>query len=187
MKPQKNRIYSLLGTFALLVLLFSALSACQSMGVTEYPDAAGRWKYRVDITKPDTENEGRRAHLYYRGKELAGYFSTVVIGETKYDYTFRINPSDFGGYAKDPDYSPPPLSARLGLEDEELKRGWYFAALNQRRQDTPADWIWVKRENLEAFVDPDRLYNFINKYELIPKVDEREPPVRFLFSFGVHS
>ncbi len=59
--------------------------------------------------------------------------------------------------------------------------------MDQKRQDTPADWIWVKRENLEAFVDPDRLYNFINKYELIPKVEEREPPVRFRFSFGVDS
>jgi hypothetical protein len=184
MKSQRNRTGSLLGTFALLPLLFFVVSGCQSIDIIEYPDAEGRWKYRVDITKPDTENEERRAHLFYRGKELAGHFSTVIIGETKYDYTIRINPSDFSGYAKDPNYLPPPLPTQLGLVDEEEKRGWYFAPADQRRRDTPADWIWVKRENLEAFVDPDRLYRFINKYELIPNVEEQEPSIRFRFSFG---
>ena len=184
MKLNGNSGRSLLGTFALSVLLVLMLSGCQSIDTIEYPDAEGRWRYRVEVTKPGTEEEGRRAHLSYRGKELAGYFSTVIIGETKYDYTIRINPSDFSGYVKDPDYSPPDPTNRAGLEDEEKKRGWDFAPADQRKKDTPADWIWVKRENLEAFVDPDRLHRFLTTYELIPSVEEQEPPVRFRFSFG---
>lgn len=164
--------------------MIAVLSGCQTVDTVEYPDAEAMWKYRVDFTKPGTENGGRSGHLFYRGWELAGYFSTVIIGETKYDYTIQIDPSDFGGYAKDPAYSPPPSTDLLRLEDEEKERGWYFAPADRRRADTPADWIWVKRENLQAFVDPDRLYRFLNKYELIQNAEENQPPIRFQFSFG---
>lgn len=183
MKLLVGRACKLPGVFVLVLLLFSVVSGCRTIDVIEYPDAEGKWKYRVDITRPNTENEGRRGYLFYRGRELAGHFSTIIIGETKYDYTISIDPWDFGGYAKDPAYSPPTSTTSLRVEREEQKRGWYFASANQRRQDTPADWIWVKRENLEAFVDPDKLYLFINKYELTPEPEKGEPPVQFRFIF----
>jgi len=183
MKHAKNIKRSVLLTSAPLAILVFTLFACQTIDVVEHPDAAGRWKYVVEVTKAGSEEEGRRARLYYRGKELPGHFSTVIVGETKYDYTIRIDPSDFSGYRKDQDYAPPPRASRDELQDEEEKRGWYFASADQRKRNTPADWIWVERENLEAFVDPDRLYRFINKYQIAPKVEESEPPFQFRFSF----
>jgi hypothetical protein len=178
MKFSDGRAYKLLGIFAILLLSFSAVS-CLTIETVEHPDAAGRWKYRVNITKPHTENEGRAGHLFFRGRELPGCFNTIIIGKTKYDYRIRINPSDFSGYARDPGYVPPPSTSTLKLTPEELKRGWYFAAADQRRQDTPADWIWVKRENLEAFVKPDKVYTFIDKYKLNPKPENQEAPFSF--------
>ena len=158
---------------------WAALSGCRTIAVVEHPDAAGRWRYRVDTIRANTEKEEKRGRLFYRGRELPGYFSTIIIGDTRYDFTFRIDPSHFGGYAKDSGYMPPRAAASARLDPEELERGWYFAPMDQRRQDTPEDWIWVKRENLEAFVDPDKLYRFINRYELIQAPEERESPVQF--------
>jgi hypothetical protein len=183
MKLSQGYAWKLPGLLTFMLFSLLAMNGCRTVNVVEHPDAEGRWTYRVVITKPNTENEGKRGYLLYRGKELTGHFSTIVIGETKYDYTFSINPGDFGGYARDPGYTPPTSTSPLQLTAGEQDRGWYFASADQRRQGTPIDWIWVKRENLEAFVDPDRLYKFINKYGLIPDADRQEPPFQFRLTF----
>jgi hypothetical protein len=165
-------------SLGLILLLIVGLSGCQTTAVVEHPDAAGRWRYKLDTTRPNTEKGGERGRLYYRGRQLPGYFSTIIIGATRYDFAFRTDPSGFGGYAKKPGYTPSKVVS-MRVDPEDLERGWYFAPMDQRRQNTPDSWIWVKRENLEAFVDPDKLYRFVKRYDLIQAPEEQESPFQF--------
>jgi hypothetical protein len=172
------------GFAGFLLLSLVTLGGCHTVEVVEHPDAGGRWTYRINITRPNTENEGKRGALLYRGREPAVYFSSIIIGGSKYDYLFAIEPGDFSGYIKEPGYKAPTSTSSLPLKEEELRRGWYFAPEDRRRSGTPAQWIWVKRENIEAFVDPDKLYRFSTKYGLIPESDQQKPPIQFGLRFG---
>jgi hypothetical protein len=172
------------GVAVILLSSLFTIGGCSTTAVIEHPDANGRWTYKIAVTKPNTENEGKRGSLLYRGREPAVYFSSVIIGGSKYDYLFSIDPGDFSGYAEDPEYNAPTWRSSLRLTKEEQRRGWYFAPKDQRRSGTPAQWIWVRKENIEAFVDPDKLYRFSTRYGLIPESDQQEPSYQFRLRFG---
>jgi len=56
------------------------------------------------------------------------------------------------------------------------------------KTETPGDWIWVKRENIEAYLDPSKMYALISKYKISRILDGNEDlspfRVRMGFAFG---
>ena len=78
------------------------------------------------------------------------------------------------------------MSDEQRISKEEFKRGWYLAGLNQRRTETPGDWIWVKRENIEAYLDPRKMYSLISKYKISRILDGNDDlsPFRVRMGFG---
>ena len=67
---------------------------------------------------------------------------------------------------------------------EELRRGWYTAALTEKRDETPSDWVWVKRQNLESYLNPKNLYEFVKRYRLSTIIDEDDDDDRTPFRLG---
>jgi hypothetical protein len=120
------------------------------------------------------------------------FFESIVIHGSRYDYTIRQQKGDFGGYRLDEDYQPVSGSGEgkqpepEEIDEEQLERGWYLAGLQNRRTGTPENWVWVRRLNLEAFVNPGRLREFASKFDLSTIIDEEyeRDSVRMGLGFG---
>jgi hypothetical protein len=167
-----------------VVLAMLFLLGCQTLVSKEYPGVD--WQYHIK-TDNVGENRGIKwGYLFYKGRELKSYFNIVVIRETRYDFTIKTEESEAGGFWINAKHVTPLLSDDQRISKEEFKRGWYLAGLNQRRADTPGDWIWVKRENIEAYMDPRRMYSLISKYKFSRILDggENRSPFRVRMGFG---
>jgi hypothetical protein len=167
-----------------VVLAMLFLLGCQTLVSKEYPGVD--WQYHIK-TDNVGENRGIKwGYLFYKGRELKSYFNIVVIRETRYDFTIKTEESEAGGFWINAKHVTPLLSDDQRISKEEVKRGWYLASLNQRRADTPGDWIWVKRENIEAYMDPRRMYSLISKYKFSRILDggENRSPFRVRMGFG---
>jgi hypothetical protein len=140
----------------------------QEIEVTGTPVDETAWLYQEEVTRKGTRSEGVIGHLYYKGRELEGFFTSIAIGKSKYDFVKRTHMWDFGGYKLDKTFSPPKTSGNQTVSEEELTRGWYYAPLSGRKQETPEDWVWVQRGDLRVFIDPEQLGRFIEKHELEP-------------------
>lgn len=178
---------------AVLLSAAVALTACRTLQRVEYPEPTGSWKHTTTSRwVPDHEAYREVGALAYRGRDITAYFSTVVIGERRYDYSIRRDPLSFEGYREAEGFAPAHAAAPAGAaaagaaaSPEDIRRGWYFAPLGERRGETPASWIWVKRENLESYLDPNRLEPLARRYELLPITGQlpREPEVMFHFGW----
>ncbi len=173
---------------SILMLSLLLIPGCASIVSEEYPDPDERWRYEIRLTRKGTAREGEWGRLAYRGRELPSWFSTIVISGRRFDYLIRKEPADFLGYRQiddsageeepvrtphdDPDdiHRPDPISER------ELDRGWYWADFAERKAGTPPDWVWIRRENLSAYVDPAELREFADEYELGPILREEDLP-----------
>jgi hypothetical protein len=166
--------------FAIVLLI-----GCQTLVSKEYP--AADWQYQI---KKDSVGEKRGVpwgYLFYRGRELKSYFNTVVIKQTRYDFTIKTEESEVGGFWINPEHVTPESQSTEGIGEEEFKRGWYLAGLDQKRTDTPDDWIWIRRENIEAYVDPRKMYSLISKYkisQILEDDDENISPFQIRMGFG---
>jgi len=166
-------------------LLAGWLASCATITLVEHPDPRGDWRYTVSIAGQGTPRERKWGALIYKKDTLPSAFSALVIGTTRYNFSLRVNPTDFEGYAKD-ETGPLRIEyATVPIEEKELGLGWYFGSLSQKKPNTPEDWIWVKRENLEAFLDPEKIDSFVRKLSLVPmlKIEEPQPGVGIHFLF----
>lgn len=170
---------------ALGVFLSMFMSSCASIRTRERPDPRQNWVYTVRAGSRATEADPRFGALRYRDNVLGSYFSSLVISESRFDFMIRYPEEPFRGYRRDLDFEPPEQHSEEVFTRRDHNRGWYFAALDQRKRDTPDWWIWVRRENLEAFINPDRIDEFVGQYrlgEITPTVVQPQVEVRLQFS-----
>ena len=171
-----------------LVIPLVSLAGCTTVRTRERPDPREDWVYTVRSGARRASEDLLYGELRYRGSVLPSYFSSVVIGTSRFNYSIRTPVEPFRGYRRDLDFELPADAAEYtdaaeyadaaepGPENDTVdlftrrdrNRGWYFGALHQRRRETPSWWIWVRRENLEAFLDPNRIEEFVRRYHLEP-------------------
>lgn len=170
---------------ALVVFAFTTTGCTTVQSRDEFgPDA--RWTYT--IRELPGRGEQLRGELSFRGRRLPLYFSEVVVGNRRYTAALHTTGDPFQGYREDDDFSLPEITTGAPeLSRPERSRGWYRSELTQRRTGTPEDWIWVRRENLEAYLNPGRLHAFASHYRLAEMHEAREPRVQFMFSYGIQS
>jgi uncharacterized protein YceK len=163
-----------------LLLLVVLLAGCASMISRETPDSAKIWRHEIQVARLGLQRGVPWGTLYYRGRELPDYFDSLVIGAT--GYRFLVPPNDgtlgvsaeavragaatSGGYQVDSGYTPATSASSVRIGAADLDRGWYLAGPHQRKQGTPDSWVWVKRQNLEAFLDPSAVGRFAQAYRL---------------------
>jgi hypothetical protein len=126
---------------------------------------AGYWGYSIEITNKGTRSEGQWGHLFFKGKEVKGYFQSIVADTTRYDYKERTYAWDFGGYDIMQENVRPVFSSAK-ITGDDLKTGWYEADFTARKMNTPETWIWIKSGLLQAFLDPDKIDEFISVHRL---------------------
>lgn len=178
---------------ALLVVGFISVTGCASVRTREDLQPDERWVYTV--RELPGRGERVRGELQFRSSRLPHYFSEVVIGERRFTMALRAADGDMEGYREDLHFSRIAEARALGheqsasaaepLSDSARRRGWYLGGLHERRPDTPDDWIWVRRENLEAWVNPRRVEAFATSYQLGAMNAQPQPRFQFMFSYGV--
>ncbi len=179
-----NRLPELVSRGAGMIFAILILMGCQTLVSKEFP--APEWQYQIKTDKVGEKRGVQWGYLFFKGRELKSYFNTVVIDQTRYDFTINTENLPAGGFWINAEHITPKSSSMQGIEAEEFKRGWYLASLDQKKADTPGDWIWVKRENIEAFLDPGRIYSFVSKYKISPIVggDKDSSPFQLRMGFG---
>lgn len=159
------------------ILSFTLLTGCTVTKAIPQGDDHGKlsqnsssagWKYEIEITKPGTKSEGKLGRLYYKGEEIGSYFRIIVVGNRRYTFEKRRFEWNFGGYREEIEAELPESKSDLRIADAELERGWYTARLDRRRIGTPASWVWVKRGDLEAFVNPEKIEALARIYAIAP-------------------
>ncbi|MFP4431433.1 MAG: hypothetical protein ACLFPV_09300 [Spirochaetaceae bacterium] len=160
------------------------VTACTTVTTEVRTGPEENWRYTITEPKRDTSPKGPLGKLEYRGRDIRPYFSRIVIGDRTFDYAIRIDRADFQGYRMATDQGQPEDDASL-LNDEDRERGWYFASLTGRRSGTPGDWVWVKRLNVEAFVDPSHMSRLADSLDLYPIDGNTEDEPRSGVSLGI--
>ncbi len=147
----------------LFFLISVFLISCKT--TDDHLSAAGNWGYNIEITNKGTRSEGQWGHLSYKGNEVKGYFQSIMADNTLYVYHVRRYAWDFGGYKITRENVMPKLSS-VKITQDELKNGWYKATLAGKKINTPESWIWIKRDSLEGFLNPEMIDKFIATHHL---------------------
>jgi len=172
---------------AFLVIL--AVTGCASYQTTESVQPAEHWSYTVRERVPAkgrTEYSGR---LTYRNREIEPYFSEIVVGSLRFRFLIQTEREPFSGYRRVENAgggAPETKSSSGPPAQNELRRGWYLGAADERKSGTPEEWIWVRRENLEAFVDPGRLGDLARDFKLGSIIRKPESNVQFKLTVEEH-
>ena len=124
------------------------------------------WHYGVEVTNSGTRSEGKIGHLFFRDLEIPGIFDEIIIRRTRYEYYQRSHLWDFAGYVKDSEYKNEISFQDEKICDTELKNGWYYAHKDEKKKNTPENWVWVRRENIRAFINPEKIVEFVKKHQL---------------------
>ena len=176
----------MLPTAVVLGLLLLLAVGCTSVQSREELAPDDRWSYT--IRELPGRGERLRGELTFRKRRMPLYFSEVVVGSRRFTVVLETTGEGFEGYLEDSQFSPPQtVSGGAPLGSSDRARGWYAAPLEQRRPGTPAEWIWVRRENLSAYLNPQRIDAFARNYQLAQMHEPREPRFRFMFSYGYQS
>jgi|GEM_PF-2091256 len=130
---------------------------------------SGDWEQVITTTNPGTRSEGIQSRLRYRGRDIAAWFDSLVIGSLRFEHVAGVQIWDFDGYdrvgrAAGDTIDPVPVSPA------ELDRGWYEASPTMRKQGTPEHWIRASRDDLKLILDPDRLGEIAAHHRLTPIV-----------------
>lgn len=142
------------------LLLFSCLSFADNGNFTE------NWKYEIEITNPGTRSEGKEGILLYKQNKVGDYFETVIISGNSFNFKSRMHLWDFAGYIKDKEFSKKEKYSKTKIVNNELEKGWYTGNYNEKKKNTPDSWIWISREELKAFINPEKLEEFVTKNNL---------------------
>jgi hypothetical protein len=182
--PSLNRLPDMALRGAGILFAILILMGCQTLVSKEFP--AADWQYQVKTDKVGERRGVQWGYLFYKGRELKSYFNTIVLDQTRYDFTINTEKSQYGGFWINEEHQTPIAANTQGIKAEEFKRGWYLASLDQKKADTPGDWVWVKRENIEAYVDPSKIYSLVGKYKISPILDgdEDSSPFQLRMGFG---
>jgi hypothetical protein len=153
-----KRIYTIL----VLALLFSSCLTLQEEPVRQ----PAVWQYEIEITDPGTRSEGKIGHLLYNGTEVPFLFDQIFVDGRLYSFHYKTNPWDFGGYQCDDIPVHFHTDMNMKIVENEINQGWYLTENLQKKVLTPEYWIWIKRDTIEAFLDPNRIDSFIQAFDL---------------------
>ncbi|MBN1798560.1 MAG: hypothetical protein JW822_08275 [Spirochaetales bacterium] len=152
----------------IVVIIFS--SACKTADADNAVQKNGSWTYEIETTLPGTKSEGQWGHLYYKGKEVPPVFELMLVNNTLYIYRIRELAWKFGGYEKQATAESKIVESSEKIATAEMEKGWYRAARDQWKTGTPSTWIWTKRDELKAFLDPAKMDLFVSHNKLKPLV-----------------
>ena len=191
-KPMKRLVVE--SVFAILLAGTLLITGCATVQRREGVPPDERWVYTV--RELPGRGERLRGELRFRNYRLPDYFSEVVIGERRFTMALRAATGPYEGYREDTAFTldraigeliaqQPPEDEPSSLSTSERTRGWYLGGLHERRVDTPDEWIWVRRENLEAWVNPRRIEAFASSFQIAGMNEHPQPRFQFMFSYGV--
>ena len=162
-----------IGTITIVTVLLSL--GCATVRERERLPERPDWEYVVRVSTRD--DQVRHGELRFKGEAVEPVFSSVVIEDEKFTYVLRTADEPFRGYRREAEFTLPVGPADVDFELHDRSRGWYLAELGNRRAGTPEGWVWVRRENVEAYVDPTRLREFASHHRLnqieTPQVETR--------------
>jgi len=148
---------------SLMILVFTDAGTSGTQEVS-----AVSWEYRIETTLTGSRSEGRVGRLYLNGEELHPYFESVIIDSQLYAWKQRIHLWDFGGYEVTGEVPVPSGAIQKLVSIGDLKNGWYEASYEARRKYTPSQWIWVSTGEVEAWLNPAQIEEFITAYSIRP-------------------
>ncbi len=178
----------------LLVLAASGLVFLAGCATVRTRDTLGPerdWEYRIRVQPRVGAQDLETGELRYRGRTVPAVFSEVVLFGQRYEYRYRTEQDTFQGYRLDEDFEPAEITERgPELTRRDRSRGWYLAEYDERRPGTPSGWIWVRRENLNAYLDPRQIREFAAHYGLAElagrTMAERDRRSNVQFTFSLH-
>lgn len=137
-----------------------------------------QWEYTVTESRRLGREPLVTGALRFRERTIPSYFSTIVVGSRRFEYVIRSDAEPFRGYRLDEEWNgDPPEPDGDPVGRTERNRGWYFAGHEELRPETPEGWIWIRRENLEAWVDPTAIETFAQRHNLAA-IHPAPPPPR---------
>ncbi len=170
-----------------LLLVFA--TGCASVRTRDAMGPEGDWEYVIRVQPRVGSADLETGELRFRGRAIPTFFSELVVFGQRYQYRYRTERDPFQGYRADEEFELPEIiEAGPELTRRERNRGWYLAELEERRPGTPSGWVWVRRENLSAYLDPRELREFAGYYGLAAIADrrgvtrDRRSDVQFRFS-----
>lgn len=147
-------------TIVTVSLSFGCATVRESEPIPERPD----WVYVVRVSTRD--DRVRHGELQFKGEVIEPVFSSIVIDDAKFTYSIRTADEPFRGYRRVGEFALPVGRVDVDFESHDRSGGWYLAELGERRAGTPENWVWVRRENVGAYVDPARLGEFATHHRL---------------------
>lgn len=167
-----------------LLVVAGLIAGCATAPEPVREEPADGWAHEIrERTRRDALEE-KTGTLFYRRGAVTPYFSTLVIGETRYRYVYPTEDDPFRGYRAEPEPVAVETDQDLeALEGRSRRRGYYLADLKERKPGTPDDWVWVQRGNIQAWVRPGMLEDLADRHALHPIDPEPETPVRMRIEF----
>jgi len=158
--------------FAIIIL--TALTAGGKQDKTPAPAGPGtasgegrsiNASYKIEKTNEGSRSEGRSHVLAVNGCTLPDVFTLVYAADALYRFATPSEPWGDGGYVLDRNNKSAPFAdSDAPITDEDWSLGWYEGG--KKKKGTPRSWVYVERDSLKAFVNPDELDRFIAWKEL---------------------
>ncbi len=178
----------------LLVLAATGLVVLAGCATVRTRDTLGPerdWEYLIRVQPRVGAEDLETGELRYRGRAVPTVFSELILFGQRYEYRYRTERDTFQGYHRDEEFEPAEITeSGPELTRRDRNRGWYLAEFDERRPGTPSGWIWVRRENLSAYLDPREIREFADYYGLVELAGrtraERDRRSNVQFTFSVH-
>lgn len=140
---------------SIVAVVLILLTGCATVRSRDPMGPEGDWEYVLRVQPRVGAVDLETGELRFRRRAIPTFFSELVVFGQRYEYHYRTERDPLQGYRLDATFEPPQISeAGPELTRRERNRGWYLAELEERRPGTPSGWIWVRRENLAAYLDP---------------------------------
>ncbi len=129
--------------------------------------------YQIQKNDEGSRSEGSIHILTINGYTLPYVFSYVYAADVPYVFEDKTQRWDDGGYIRNLDDKGTPRFEKSAREisEDDWTLGWYEGST--QKKGTPRSWVYVERENLKAFVNPDELRRFI-EYEKPESIAKNE-------------
>jgi hypothetical protein len=144
------------GFFIYLVIgciLITSLASCNSFNLVV--------EHKISLKNVGKGNELSMGHLFINDKEIPPFFELVIIENQIYKFILGENAAKEYGYWPEDRFQLPPINIVEEIDKREIERGWYFSDFDKKKALTPADWIWIKSGDLRAYVQANKLPDFV--------------------------
>ena len=137
----------------IMIIYFTVGISCNSLNVNV--------EHKISLKNEGTTNELSMGHLFINNNELPPFFELVIIENQVYQFVLHKNATSAYGYWPEDRFQLPPIHTVEEIDEQEIKRGWYFSDLDKKKALTPGDWIWIKSGDIRAYVDARKLPDFV--------------------------